>query len=299
MVKIAMKNCLKSFNQLLFLAYLLNPVTGYPLAIIWDLGYTLLKPDSLMIAKVIGYNNCLRMYLKHGDLTQELMATILREALCRPGEKIDPFGPCDLSGKPMPKLMCDWFEGNLTNKQVLHEALQMAKTYRHFKSPLEKECFTKIITWMFTPKLLADSMKPIKSMVRVLKACAQDPTIQLYILSNWDPESFLEVCDLPSTKAVFKHFKRKNMYISGLIGYMKPDPRFYKYLLKEAHLDPKESIFVDDQEENICAARQCGMRAIHYKGDAEEVENQLKKWKVLPGTQLEKKKKRVGQVKAR
>lgn len=284
MLKIIMKKCLKYFfnKKFLFIRCLLYSFITEPVTLIWDLGYTLLKPDSLNIANVIGYNNCLRMYLKHGELTQTVMSTLLRKALLRPGEKVNPFGPCDLLGQPIPRLMCDWFEGNFTNKQILNEALRLSATYKHFEDKLEKECFIKIIEWMFTPSLLADSMKPIKGMVKLLKACAQNPTHKFYVLSNWDPESFLELYNRRSTQTVFKYFKPENMYISGLIGYMKPDPRFYQYLLKEAQLDPKECIFIDDQAENICAARQCGIRAIHYTGDIEHVEQMLKKWKVLP-----------------
>ena len=45
----------------------------------------------------------------------------------------------------------------------------------------------------------------------------------------------------------------------------KPDPKFFNKVLKENKLNADECIFVDDNENNIKAAKQLGFKTIHYK----------------------------------
>ena len=44
----------------------------------------------------------------------------------------------------------------------------------------------------------------------------------------------------------------------------KPDPKFYHIALDRAGADAVHSLFIDDREENVVAARQVGMKAVHY-----------------------------------
>lgn len=46
----------------------------------------------------------------------------------------------------------------------------------------------------------------------------------------------------------------------------KPDSRIYQALLTDYHLKPSETIFIDDHTENVQAAYNLGITAIHYKG---------------------------------
>lgn len=50
--------------------------------------------------------------------------------------------------------------------------------------------------------------------------------------------------------------------LSGLVGATKPDPRIYDYLL--ARIGRRDCLFVDDREENVEAARRCGMQAVRF-----------------------------------
>lgn len=44
----------------------------------------------------------------------------------------------------------------------------------------------------------------------------------------------------------------------------KPDARIYQRALERAGADAAHSLFIDDREENVVAARQIGMRSVHY-----------------------------------
>lgn len=50
-------------------------------------------------------------------------------------------------------------------------------------------------------------------------------------------------------------------------GLMKPDHKIYETFLKKFGLDPSTCVFLDDREENVKAARECGMRSEVFTGD--------------------------------
>lgn len=52
---------------------------------------------------------------------------------------------------------------------------------------------------------------------------------------------------------------------SADIGILKPDQRIFKYALEQASVSAEQSIFIDDQEENVEGASETGMFGIHYK----------------------------------
>ena len=48
------------------------------------------------------------------------------------------------------------------------------------------------------------------------------------------------------------------------LGIAKPDPAIYLYILKKLGTEPGETLFIDDKQVNIDAARQLGMKAILF-----------------------------------
>lgn len=48
-------------------------------------------------------------------------------------------------------------------------------------------------------------------------------------------------------------------------GIMKPDLDIYRRTLTRLGREPQEAVFIDDSHENVSAARQLGMHAIHYR----------------------------------
>lgn len=53
--------------------------------------------------------------------------------------------------------------------------------------------------------------------------------------------------------------------ISAEVKLAKPDPAIYQFMLRELQTLPEESVFIDDFIENVEAARQLGMAAIHFQ----------------------------------
>lgn len=52
-------------------------------------------------------------------------------------------------------------------------------------------------------------------------------------------------------------------YYSHEMGLRKPDAASYRFILDEQHLLPNETLFIDDTEKNVIAARALGLSAIH------------------------------------
>jgi len=68
-------------------------------------------------------------------------------------------------------------------------------------------------------------------------------------------------------------------YVSHIHGYIKPDPRSYKKFEEVFHIEPSETLFVDDLEANIEEARKAGWHA-------EVIENENKLFEVFETYQI-------------
>jgi glucose-1-phosphatase len=65
------------------------------------------------------------------------------------------------------------------------------------------------------------------------------------------------------------------VYASNKIGLSKPDPEFYKYILKEEGVNPENAFFVDDTEVNVLSAERMGIGATLFR-DSKSLGLQLK-----------------------
>ncbi len=65
------------------------------------------------------------------------------------------------------------------------------------------------------------------------------------------------------------------VYASNLMGISKPDPDFYRYILKKEEINPEKTVFVDDTEENILSAQKIGINSILFT-DSDSLKQQIK-----------------------
>ena len=92
---------------------------------------------------------------------------------------------------------------------------------------------------------------------------------KVYILSNWSRESH----DFLVKKGVFDLVREADGAVwSYACGLAKPDPAIYEHLLRTYRVDPSRAVFLDDNPDNVAAARKCGISAIRFRDypDAEE-----------------------------
>lgn len=158
---------------------------------------------------------------------------------------ITPVKPYDDHGIEIPDIMCDWLKGIPSQKII--QRIEQSISPKH---PL-----FKLIKTVFDPVALASS----NMLIPEGKALVEKLIVQghhVYILSNWDKESF------PLIKKRYKDFFNKfsGIVISGTIGLIKPDSAIYHYLLDTYHLDPHQCFLIDNQHENIVAAQNVHMQ---------------------------------------
>lgn len=83
----------------------------------------------------------------------------------------------------------------------------------------------------------------------------------IYGLTNWSMETF------PEARQHFSILQLIDRYVvSGAEGLVKPDPRLFQVLLQRYSLQAKECTFVDDNPDNVEAARRLGMKGIVFVG---------------------------------
>ena len=105
------------------------------------------------------------------------------------------------------------------------------------------------------PEMLGDA---IDGTVAIL-ADLRDAGVALYALSNWSDETFHIALARYPFLAWFH-----GIVISGEVGEAKPEPAIYEALMARHQVDPKESVFIDDQPANVEAARRIGFTAIRF-----------------------------------
>jgi epoxide hydrolase-like predicted phosphatase len=93
------------------------------------------------------------------------------------------------------------------------------------------------------------------------------PTYKTGLISNaWKPlRTFMEQ-DWKIADA-FDHIT-----VSAEIGIAKPDPRIFAHSLEALQTPPEQAIFVDDFIDNVAAAHQLGIQAIHFTNPQQAIE---------------------------
>lgn len=78
-------------------------------------------------------------------------------------------------------------------------------------------------------------------------------------LTNWSAET------IPVAYRKYDFFKLfDGIVVSGEEKLIKPDKRLYQVLLDRYMLDAEESVFIDDSQPNVQAARELGFKGIHF-----------------------------------
>ena len=78
-------------------------------------------------------------------------------------------------------------------------------------------------------------------------------------LTNWSAETF------PVARERFPFLGWfEDVIVSGAEGLAKPEPAIFELALKRTGFVPERTVFIDDNEPNIIAARALGLHTIHF-----------------------------------
>ncbi len=88
----------------------------------------------------------------------------------------------------------------------------------------------------------------------------------LYLLSNTSEMHYNyfhdQIISNPATAEFYNCFIKE--YYSFRLGIKKPDLKIYEYVIADSGIDPGVTLFIDDNEENVLAARRCGLHAFNF-----------------------------------
>ena len=98
----------------------------------------------------------------------------------------------------------------------------------------------------------------IEENVAILKTLKQ-ARMPVYAITNFSKDKFR------AARAQFGFFDWfDGIVVSGEERLIKPDPRIFRLFLDRYRLAAGECLFIDDSRANVTAAKEIGMRTIHY-----------------------------------
>ena len=101
---------------------------------------------------------------------------------------------------------------------------------------------------------------PIDGTVTILKKLVSNPNYKILALTNWSAETF----PIALKRFDFLHLF-EGIVVSGTEKTRKPFLDIYQITLDRYQLDPKKSLFIDDNKRNIEAADKLEIQTIHFQ----------------------------------
>jgi len=168
----------------------------------------------------------------------------------------------------LPKNACDyWAEVCGIKPEDLYVAFPFDETYAKFeRGEITPETFRKYVSKCLNIKLsqnefdegwkqiLIQPRRNIEVLLRNLKK-----SYRIVALSNTNEihvPMWREMCT-----PILLYFER--IFSSNEIGFRKPEQDSFQCVLDYLQLDPEQTVFLDDNYENILVAEKLGMRTIH------------------------------------
>jgi len=246
--------------------------------IIFDLNGVLFSINKIQALSKIGFMDVLAYKLVGKSIKhlETKMYTIL-DRIKKQTEPKQDLVPTH-NGKPLPQIMCDWLRGTISTHDVIDRTLPFIDELdkqKFFSSKQEKRLIKKIIQILFDSQTRCNLYRPIKKGVKILKKCKK-MGYKVYLLTNMDTEliSLLE----QKHPAIFALFDGK--VVSADVHAIKPYKKIFNLFLRKHHVKPHSCCFIDDQIENVIAAKKIGMQGAHFN---KKINKQLISLGILPG----------------
>lgn len=115
---------------------------------------------------------------------------------------------------------------------------------------------------------------PIEENVELFKQLKASGNYKIYALTNWSAEKWELALEL---FPFFNYFD--GVVVSGQEKIRKPYPEIYNLIVDKFAINPENAIFIDDNEENVIAAKALKIYGIHYKSP-QQLLNELRSCKL-------------------
>lgn len=122
------------------------------------------------------------------------------------------------------------------------------------------------------PEMLKGS---IAGTVKILEDLKARQKVRLYALTNWSHETWPHAIE---RFEFLNHFE--GILVSGQEKLAKPDPRIFELVCARFRLNPRETLFIDDNERNIQQAREMGF-ITHWFRDPVKLQRELIEYRLV------------------
>ena len=220
--------------------------------VVFDLGGVFMDKSFKRIFNYVGFGRLANLVFRGKDIKKTLFS--LLDAISLSGELADiDRATCDDHGRPCPNALLHWMKGNASGREII-DAVEYYYENESTCGKTEKKAMTRIVRTIFDPDMFIEMTNIYQKALDFLQECI-DEGHNIYILSNLDMESYEALsCMLPGFFELFD-----GVVISADVNVMKPNPEIYTYLLDTYNLNPEETVFIDDQQENLTVAQELGI----------------------------------------
>jgi len=226
-----------------------------PRVLVFDMVGVVFLINRKRILRGLGIWRLIRFYAtRRTNPIDEGMELLDRMRLEIPGEYQESMG---YKGNLLPACFVRWHTGLCVAADVVALFTQFCRKLDgegYFKSRLHYQMITDLV------KILVNEDKgaiyPNTSLTKILKKVRARGVQRLFLLTNIDHETYSFL--IKDHKKIFNLFEGK--VTSCESGLLKPDPAIFNYLCATYDLAPEECFFIDDQIENVQAARSCGLQ---------------------------------------
>lgn len=178
-----------------------------------------------------------------------------------------------------PKCVMECMLGKKSIEQTAKEincCIEQLDKNKFFASTLDKNLMLQISDLSYGKKSLimyADLNQKVFNLIKKIRSTKMH---KVFLLTNIDSQSFNIL--KTTYKKVFALFD--GIVASCSVQLLKPNKKIYEHLLETYRINAKNSVFIDDQKENITAAKNIGITGIQYK-NFWQVERELTRLGIL------------------
>jgi HAD superfamily hydrolase (TIGR01509 family) len=230
--------------------------------VVFDLYGVLFFLKSSLILRKIGVFNTLKFLSRYGITPYRMYYVILdKMRLEMPGEFQEKIA---YRGIFLPYSFCEWQRGKLLGKEVFDKIITFIYTLndqKYFKHSDDAALIQGFFTQAFDSKGRVSAMYVNKKLLNFIHTLKNNSRYNVLMLTNIDHELLALLQN--AHQNVFDLFD--DVIASCKIELVKPQQEIFNYLLQEHNLNAQETIFFDDQQENIDAAKKVGIEAVLYK----------------------------------
>lgn len=163
-------------------------------------------------------------------------------------------------GLQMPQIMIDWQTGAQNIEKIRKDIIEHVTSLAIPES--QKKWVIQTALMMTDPEKFVSTRQMIAGNINLLHEL-KEKSYKLYVLSNWDPQSFkLFQQQFPGIFMYQGQPMFDGIMISGEINIPKPHLDVFKKCLKKFKLQPECTVFIDDEPANIAAATQHKIKTV-------------------------------------